>query len=196
MAIPSMITKIAGMFTPFVYLSKNKVFREHMLNVYTCFKSRNRVHACENIEQPAGTTINTIDETTSVNHYKKEEVNNSKQSDDRKCSIIKKKTTKIDETGSIMISDLHSTVAVYTVDKSDIYEYQKESSFSQNIRKRSVDITDTFDTESIIKTSDVTKNVTFGDIQSDCDQSNSDQSSSNQPLGVFDCRLNNYRLNK
>lgn len=130
MAIPAMITKIAGIFTPFVYLSKNKVFREHMSNVYPCFKSRNRVHACENIEQPAVTTVNTIDERVSVNQSETKQGNSSKQLDDRKSSLIKKKTGKIDETGSLMISDVHSTVAVYTVDKSDIYDNQKESSFS------------------------------------------------------------------
>ncbi|XP_063411191.1 rhodopsin-like [Mytilus trossulus] len=164
MAIPAMITKIAGIFTPFVYLSKNKIFREHMLNVYPCFKSRNRVHPCENIEQPAVTNVNTIDERVSANHLETKQGNSSKQRDNRKCSLIKKKTTKIDETGTLMISDVHSTVAVYTVDKSDIYDNRRELSFSQNIRKPSVDIADTSETENVIEKSDGSKNVTFGDI--------------------------------
>ncbi|CAG2193260.1 OPN3 [Mytilus edulis] len=71
MAIPSMITKVAGIFTPFVYLSRNKVFRKHVLNVYPCFKSKNRVHHFNNIEQTRITTVDVKDETTTHAHSSK-----------------------------------------------------------------------------------------------------------------------------
>ncbi|XP_063411196.1 rhodopsin-like [Mytilus trossulus] len=71
MAIPSMIAKVAGIFTPFVYLSRNKVFRKHVLNVYPCFKSKNRVHHFNNIEQTRITTVTVKDETTTNAHSSK-----------------------------------------------------------------------------------------------------------------------------
>ncbi|CAG2193259.1 OPN4 [Mytilus edulis] len=84
MAIPNMITKIAGVFTPFVFLSKNDVFREHMLNIYPCFRPRNVVHTRESIEQTTMTSVQNIDETTNVRPSNTKQGNNSKQPDDRK----------------------------------------------------------------------------------------------------------------
>lgn len=130
MAIPTMLTKIAGVFTPFVYLGKHKAFREHLLSIYPCFRSKNRVHP--SIDGGPRTTVSHKEETPGVHSAKSKESNNSKH---RK--------------------DGHSEVTVYTVETSDIYEYQKESSFSKIIPKSLVHITDTIDTESIIIVSDV-----------------------------------------
>ncbi|XP_063411742.1 uncharacterized protein LOC134694631 [Mytilus trossulus] len=179
MAIPSMITKIAGIFTPFVFLRKNKVFREHMMKIYPCLRSRKKVHAAESIEQTAVTNVHNNDKTTIVNRPEANEGNNFKQCDNRKCSPIKKKTTTNEGNNSEgcdnrkcslirqetttnditertkKVQDNCSNIAVYTVDKSDIYEYQKESSFSRNVGKCSVGIIDTLDAENVMNLSGV-----------------------------------------
>ncbi|CAG2216136.1 unnamed protein product [Mytilus edulis] len=104
MAIPTMLTKIAGI--------------------------ENRVHP--SIDGGPRTTVSHKEETPGVHSAKSKESNNSKHREDG-----------------------HSEVAVYTVETSDIYEYQKESSFSKIIPKSLVDIADTINTESIIIVSDV-----------------------------------------
>lgn len=148
-----MITKIAGIFTPFVFLRKNKAFREHMMKIYPCLRSRQKVHAAE---QTAVTNVHINDRTTSMNGAEANEGNNSKQCDNKKCSLIRKETTTNDITDQTKIApDNCSNIAVYTVDKSDIYEYRKKPSFSRNFGKCSVGITDTLDAENIMKISNV-----------------------------------------
>lgn len=43
MVIPSMLTKVGGVFTPFVYLRRNIQFQEHVYNMFKCIKNK-RVH--------------------------------------------------------------------------------------------------------------------------------------------------------
>ncbi|XP_076088429.1 rhodopsin-like [Mytilus galloprovincialis] len=43
MAIPSMMTKIGGIFTPFVYLGRNKNIRQQVLDLYAFFKQSGTV---------------------------------------------------------------------------------------------------------------------------------------------------------
>lgn len=43
MAIPSMMTKIGGIFTPFVYLGRNKNIRKQVLDLYAFFKQSGTV---------------------------------------------------------------------------------------------------------------------------------------------------------
>ncbi|CAC5389392.1 OPN4 [Mytilus coruscus] len=122
MAIPAMITKIAGIFTPFVYLSRSKVFRKHLLNLYPCLRSKKKVHAARGIEQRDVISVNLKGETTRVYTSNTIEGNGSKQHADRNCPSIKHEISINDENVPNMISNIHSTVAVFTVAKSDIYK--------------------------------------------------------------------------
>ncbi|XP_063411194.1 melanopsin-A-like [Mytilus trossulus] len=124
MAIPAMITKIAGIFTPFVYLNRSKLFRKHLLNLYPCLRSKKRVHVARRIEQTAVMSVNIKGETTKVYSSNITEGNNSH------CQPIKHEISIIDDNVPNMISNIHSTVAFFTVANSDIHEhdeYQEDS---------------------------------------------------------------------
>lgn len=124
MAIPAMITKIAGIFTPFVYLNRSKLFRKHLLNLYPCLRSKKRVHAARGIEQRAVISVNLKGETTKVYTSNRTEGNNSD------CQPIKHDISIIDDNVPNVISNIHSTVAFFTVANSEINEhdeYQEDS---------------------------------------------------------------------
>ena len=61
MAVPSMITKTGGVFTPLVYLARNNAFRMQVLNMYPCFRKRNAVNPemskAERIANDANTVV-------------------------------------------------------------------------------------------------------------------------------------------
>ncbi|XP_052081135.1 green-sensitive opsin-like [Mytilus californianus] len=52
MAVPAMVTKIGGMFTPFVYLGRNKSIRSKVLDLYACCKTSNAVFPEIDDEEP------------------------------------------------------------------------------------------------------------------------------------------------